>query len=76
LNDPAMARELSQRGLRTIAERHTCAHRVDELLNIYHALRGNNEMANVNAARLPALPVTDETGSASQSEVDCKRMVI
>ncbi|MFL6215622.1 MAG: glycosyltransferase [Blastocatellia bacterium] len=76
LNDPAMARELSQRGLRTIAERHTCAHRVDELLNIYHALRGNNEMANVNAARLPALPVTGETGSASQSEVDCKRMVI
>jgi spore maturation protein CgeB len=32
LNDPAMARELTNNGLATISSRHTCAHRVDELL--------------------------------------------
>ncbi|CAA9223194.1 MAG: Spore_germination_protein_CgeB [uncultured Chthoniobacterales bacterium] len=35
LEDKQMARELSEHGLRTIRERHTCAHRVDELLGIY-----------------------------------------
>lgn len=34
LNDPDLARHLSERGRRTILERHTCAHRVDELLAI------------------------------------------
>jgi spore maturation protein CgeB len=34
LEDKQMARELSEHGLRTIQERHTCAHRVDELMNI------------------------------------------
>ena len=35
LSDKQMARELAEHGLRTIQERHTCAHRVDELLAIY-----------------------------------------
>ncbi|MDQ3625951.1 MAG: glycosyltransferase, partial [Verrucomicrobiota bacterium] len=35
LEDKQMARELSEHGLRTIQQRHTCAHRVDELLSIY-----------------------------------------
>lgn len=34
LEDKAMAREMTRHGLRTIHERHTCAHRVDELLRI------------------------------------------
>ncbi|HEX7013533.1 MAG TPA: glycosyltransferase [Steroidobacteraceae bacterium] len=34
LDDAAMARTLAQNGLRTIRERHTCSHRVDELLAI------------------------------------------
>jgi spore maturation protein CgeB len=34
LGDPALARSLAQRGLETIRSRHTCAHRVDELLAI------------------------------------------
>jgi spore maturation protein CgeB len=38
LNDPAMAAELVARGHRTILEKHTCAHRVDELLAIYDEL--------------------------------------
>ena len=34
LRDATLARELSRNGRRTILERHTCAHRVDQLLGI------------------------------------------
>jgi spore maturation protein CgeB len=34
LHDPELARSLRESGLRTIAARHTCAHRVDELLAV------------------------------------------
>jgi spore maturation protein CgeB len=34
LSDPRQARELSARGLETIRARHTCSHRVDDLLAI------------------------------------------
>lgn len=34
LNEPAAAQELAAHGLRTVRARHTCAHRVDELLAI------------------------------------------
>ncbi len=35
LEDPARARRLASHGLETIRQRHTCAHRVDELLAIW-----------------------------------------
>jgi len=38
LNDPAMAREMAQRGLTSLRRRHTCAHRAAELLDIYDEL--------------------------------------
>jgi spore maturation protein CgeB len=38
LNDPAQARAMAERGLQTIRSRHTCAHRVRELLAICTAL--------------------------------------
>ena len=38
LRDEATAAELAARGLATIRRRHTCAHRADELLNIYSEL--------------------------------------
>jgi spore maturation protein CgeB len=38
LHDPDLARHLSERGRRTILERHTCAHRVDELLAVHAEL--------------------------------------
>ncbi|HKG20920.1 MAG TPA: glycosyltransferase, partial [Blastocatellia bacterium] len=42
-DDRDMRREISAHGLRTILDRHTCAHRVDELLGIYADLaRGKN----------------------------------
>ena len=34
LRDRELARSLAQNGLRTILDRHTCAHRVDELLTV------------------------------------------
>jgi spore maturation protein CgeB len=34
LHDPSLAQSLREHGLRTISERHTCGHRVDELLAI------------------------------------------
>ena len=40
LGDPALAAALAARGLATIERRHTCAHRVDELLAIYQQLEG------------------------------------
>jgi spore maturation protein CgeB len=40
LADPAYATQVALKGLQTIRARHTCAHRVDELLNIYMELRG------------------------------------
>jgi spore maturation protein CgeB len=39
LNDSALAATLASKGLETIRARHTCAHRVDELLAIYHAMK-------------------------------------
>jgi spore maturation protein CgeB len=38
LHDPQLALTLRESGLQRIEERHTCAHRVDELLAICHAL--------------------------------------
>jgi spore maturation protein CgeB len=39
LNDPTLAASLALSGRHTILERHTCAHRVDELLDILRELR-------------------------------------
>jgi spore maturation protein CgeB len=38
LHEPALAAHLAQRGRKTILARHTCAHRVDELLKIHAEL--------------------------------------
>jgi spore maturation protein CgeB len=51
INDPALAHELSRHGLRTIAARHTCAHRVDELLDVYRELQGVSESNDYVLAR-------------------------
>ncbi len=40
LEDPALAASLRARGLATIRARHTCAHRVDQLLSIHARLAG------------------------------------
>ena len=39
-NDPDLCNALTSKGLATIRDRHTCAHRVDELLAVYDRLNG------------------------------------
>ncbi len=39
LNDPSLANSLSKHGLETIRSRHTCAHRVSELVSIYDGIK-------------------------------------
>ena len=39
-NDPDLRNALTSKGLETIRARHTCAHRVDELLAVYDRLKG------------------------------------
>jgi spore maturation protein CgeB len=38
LNEPSLAEEIARNGFQTIQDKHTCAHRVDELLEILDAL--------------------------------------
>ncbi|HET7370180.1 MAG TPA: glycosyltransferase [Gammaproteobacteria bacterium] len=45
LNDPERAAALAEHGRRTIAARHTCAHRVDELLALAESLQSPREVA-------------------------------
>jgi spore maturation protein CgeB len=45
LNEPAFAEELTINGLTTINQRHTCGHRVDELLAIYAEMTAETQSA-------------------------------
>ncbi|WP_247236797.1 glycosyltransferase [Telluribacter sp. SYSU D00476] len=38
LNDPTLAASLAENGLQTIRDRHSCAHRADELMEVYEQL--------------------------------------
>jgi spore maturation protein CgeB len=53
LADPKLARALARRGRRTILARHTCAHRVDELLAILRSL-GVRDLKPVPSAEAAA----------------------
>jgi spore maturation protein CgeB len=48
LRDEAIANQLSNYGLETIRARHTCAHRVDELLKIYAECRAPKLLCHQN----------------------------
>ena len=43
LNDPALAAGLAENGLETIRSRHTCAHRVNELMQILFQLKAGTQ---------------------------------
>ena len=49
LSDRDLARALVAHGLRTIRERHTCAHRVDELLSIVAEIHGRPQHVELTA---------------------------
>ena len=50
LADPELGEALAQSGLATVRERHTCAHRVDELLAIHAEIRGGLSAARQGSA--------------------------
>lgn len=70
LHDEARRDELAAEGLQTILSRHTCAHRVDELLAIYAELGApaNNASARNSSPQLSsaAAPVTVQANLRSR----------
>ena len=64
LRDPAQAQALAERGRQTVLSRHTCAHRVDELLEICIELGRSGSRRRPRPARAAAIPQTT-TGSPS-----------
>jgi spore maturation protein CgeB len=70
VNDSAMAKDMVQRGLNSIRQRHTCAHRAAELLDIYNSLRVVAE--NTGHPLTPDVccaPDSEKAGDASQARV-------
>jgi spore maturation protein CgeB len=51
LNEPQLSQALSETGRRTILARHTCSHRVDELLSIQQMLCGRSRSPITDTAR-------------------------
>jgi spore maturation protein CgeB len=49
LNEPALAEALADHGHRTILSRHSCSHRVDELLAIHGELAPDSQLTAVKA---------------------------
>jgi len=45
LSDAALANELRENGMKIIHERHSCRHRVSELLQIYKQIRGESDVS-------------------------------
>ena len=71
LNDPARAESLVESGLETIRARHTCAHRVDELMMILgeldEKLRASSfELGDSQASTLEARPSKLETSETAR----------
>jgi spore maturation protein CgeB len=55
LADPARAEALSRHGLETIRRRHTCAHRVEELLRIHDSIAvGNRRTVRIDGEEVRA----------------------
>ena len=52
MSDSELARALAERGRQTIVARHTCAHRIDELMSIYHGLEGIREPGAIASGTL------------------------
>jgi len=67
LHDPVLARELSQQGLQTIRQRHTCAHRVAELLSICEELQGSVPSRNDHPPAVTLSPNSSRPKSISAS---------
>ena len=59
VNDRALARELSENGRNTVLRRHTCSHRVDELLSIYREIRSGADRGDNGTGAHTRVPVVN-----------------
>jgi spore maturation protein CgeB len=75
LNDHEMARAQAAYGLRTIRARHTCAYRVDELLNVYRELQGIKGPASDRRRPPHTFVANGENGSQRLFDVSGERMI-
>lgn len=71
LTDRDFAQELAEHGRRTVLERHTCRHRVDELLAIYQALVEESVPtgASANNASANNTSTTNASSTADSSSI-------
>ncbi len=60
-HDPELRAALSAHGLKTIRARHTCAHRVDELLGIIAEVRGRPAGVPLRATSPSTTPASDHS---------------
>jgi len=67
LADDALRRQLTEHGRRTVLARHTCAHRVDELLGILEELEADRRAAPPRTAASSASPAPAAPSAASAS---------
>jgi spore maturation protein CgeB len=67
LLDPELASALAASGRETIAHRHTCAHRVAELLQFCRAIGVNCAEPVLDPARARPLPVSPEANACDRS---------
>ncbi|HKO15337.1 MAG TPA: glycosyltransferase [Gemmatimonadaceae bacterium] len=65
LGDPAAARALAEHGRRTILARHTCAHRVDQLLGVVEELRAMRDGRRARSAPRSAASYTIQESPAA-----------
>jgi spore maturation protein CgeB len=68
LHDRDTARTLAEHGLATVRARHTTAHRVDQLLDIYHELEGGRQWP-VSTSRSSARASSPRTGTGRQRTI-------
>ncbi len=70
LADPAGAAAMARRGRDTILARHTCAHRVDQLLQIVHQLGSEPRDPDTTASPVTALELTEDNPVQGRTPVE------
>jgi spore maturation protein CgeB len=55
LSEPSFAEDLAINGLATIRLQHTCAHRVDELLDVYAELAKETKQLEIESSSFSLL---------------------
>ena len=68
IHDQAFARDLANHGRRTVLKRHTCAHRVDELLEIAREIGVDTRPDSIPTSTCPPWPMSTPPVEGNRSE--------